>query len=877
MPRIPFKHENEFMYESPQDMYRDYKQKSIKGLLDYQSEILSKYTIKALEDETDFSLELPTGSGKTLVGLLICEYRRRKYKERTVFVCLNNQLVDQVIDEARTKYQISVVGFTGKFSEYSAKDLASFEDASATAVVSYSAIFNRYSRFSQIGTIVFDDAHNASNFIDSNWTVRFSRRGNSKAGFDALITELKGVLNESSLAHLERQVTPDPNWCDMLAWPALDKVMVPLRKRLSDIISPLKDENPGIYYSWQNIQDHLSACQLFLSEEEIVIKPQISPTHEIECFKTASQRIYMSATTGRSGELQRTFGIPSVINLAIDEKHVPSIGRRFFIFPDIKFSEENQSEHLLIKLKETFPRALILVPSNKSANSITDVVQSKLQGVSIYDAEALQNGMEQFVQNTNGVAILANRYDGISFPGDACHLLLVKDLPRYQNLQDRFFTSRLKASPLSSETLKNRITQAVGRCTRNTTDYAVVIVEGRELQSILGSPESQKLFSAELRSEIKTGYIVSKDMSSSFNELKSYAESILNPGSDEWQSIDEEILLQRDNFQNEDSGLPQSYEELQKITKDEVAAYTSIWNGDNHNAIQYIQNVIDGLNDSSLEGLKQYWQYLQGALYYRIKNDDKAKRTAVNIFKSLRKNSSTLTWFQYLDEFAYSEEAPVNLLEQERVSAMVDNIERNIERNTLGMDFHQRMLTFSSERAKLLEDLKKLDHGEFETPLEELGNFIGFRAFNSGENGAPDPWWLIDNLTFVVTELKQFETSKKPISLKNVRESAAHPGWIKNKYQLLYEEAKIYNVLISNSNHLSKDAYVDAEGIYYVNRADLVKQAKDWTEIIKELYESYQEPGDMQWREFSVNKISSTSLSPRMIINFFTSTELKNL
>ena len=43
MSRFVFKKESDFEYDNPQDMYRDYKQKRIKGLLDYQTEILKKY------------------------------------------------------------------------------------------------------------------------------------------------------------------------------------------------------------------------------------------------------------------------------------------------------------------------------------------------------------------------------------------------------------------------------------------------------------------------------------------------------------------------------------------------------------------------------------------------------------------------------------------------------------------------------------------------------------------------------------------------------------------------------------------------------------------------------------------------------------------
>ena len=74
----------EFFYSSPQEMYQDNKLKKIMGPLDYQATMLEEYN-KNMDKKT-VALELPTGSGKTLVGLLIGEYRRRKNKEKIVFV-----------------------------------------------------------------------------------------------------------------------------------------------------------------------------------------------------------------------------------------------------------------------------------------------------------------------------------------------------------------------------------------------------------------------------------------------------------------------------------------------------------------------------------------------------------------------------------------------------------------------------------------------------------------------------------------------------------------------------------------------------------------------------------------------------------------------
>lgn len=59
----------EFSYASPQEMYQDNKLKKIMGPLDYQAAMLDLY-IKNIDQKT-VALELPTGSGKTLVGLLI--------------------------------------------------------------------------------------------------------------------------------------------------------------------------------------------------------------------------------------------------------------------------------------------------------------------------------------------------------------------------------------------------------------------------------------------------------------------------------------------------------------------------------------------------------------------------------------------------------------------------------------------------------------------------------------------------------------------------------------------------------------------------------------------------------------------------------------
>lgn len=117
MSRFKFEEETTINYFSPQEMYIDYKKKKIKGIINYQSEMIDKYMNEGFYKK-DVALELPTGSGKTLVGLLIGEFRRITEGERVVYVCPNNQLVNQVVDKAINEYGIDAVGFTGPKENY---------------------------------------------------------------------------------------------------------------------------------------------------------------------------------------------------------------------------------------------------------------------------------------------------------------------------------------------------------------------------------------------------------------------------------------------------------------------------------------------------------------------------------------------------------------------------------------------------------------------------------------------------------------------------------------------------------------------------------------------------------------------------------------
>src|SRR5258707_838044 len=88
----------------------------IRHLWSHQADLLRAYTKEHLQT-ADIALELPTGAGKTLVALLIAEFRRRKFGDRVAYLCPTRQLANQVGGQAK-RYGINAHVFVGRQKNY---------------------------------------------------------------------------------------------------------------------------------------------------------------------------------------------------------------------------------------------------------------------------------------------------------------------------------------------------------------------------------------------------------------------------------------------------------------------------------------------------------------------------------------------------------------------------------------------------------------------------------------------------------------------------------------------------------------------------------------------------------------------------------------
>src|SRR4051812_41648644 len=87
-------------YATPEELYRDLPRRSgaVPGLWAHQADTLREYVGHV--SAADVALELPTGTGKTLTGLLIAEWTRKTRNARVLYACPTKQLARQVAASA---------------------------------------------------------------------------------------------------------------------------------------------------------------------------------------------------------------------------------------------------------------------------------------------------------------------------------------------------------------------------------------------------------------------------------------------------------------------------------------------------------------------------------------------------------------------------------------------------------------------------------------------------------------------------------------------------------------------------------------------------------------------------------------------------------
>jgi len=831
--------------------------------------MLRAYVANAVNAK-DVALQLPTGSGKTLVGLLIGEWFRRKNQERVVYLCPTVQLVNQVVEQAKQKYGIKSIAFTGSKYQYSPASKAEYSNAEALAVTTYSSLFNVNPFFDNAHVIILDDAHAAENYIIGHWSLLIDQSTVGHATlFTALATSLKSVISALDYHHLcnDPDKSPDPQFGSEPQW--VEKLPTPIfyehAAEIAAIIDAHVDQDSDLRYQWGTIRDHLYACHMYLAPRQILIRPLIPPTRTHIPFAGARQRLYMSATLGEAGELERLTGTNKLVRLPVPTGwDKQGIGRRLFFFPE-RSLEESKALELAFEMMTQTPRSLVLTPSEREANKIRGLISSQL-GYQLFNASQIEESKAPFIQTPKAVAVVANRYDGIDLVGDECRLLILKGLPRATNLQEQFLISRCGSALVYTDRILTRFVQAAGRCTRSATDYAAVVILGEALNKFLMQPDKRVHLHPEIQAELGFGIDESKDLSK--EDFMENLRTFFAHKAD-WDEADAEIVARREEMQQKP--LPGT-DELGKSVPHEVQYQYLLWKSDYEGAVAECRQALQHLSGDDLKGYRAFWYYLAGsAAWLAHQAGIQPMASIARDFFTRAASISTIRWLTGLSRIGLTAASEEHT--DQKLMRVVERLEGRLEELGTAND-----LKFEAEIKSILSGLADADSAKvFEEAQVKLGELLGYQAGNNESTAAPDPWWIVDDdLCIVFEDHTGLKEGNRTIGVNKVRQAASHPNWIR-KNMPVSQRAHIVPVLVTPCSIVDDHALPHADNLSYWNLDEFREWAENAISVVRKLRRSFPGSGDLAWRADAITAYKDAALDPASIIQMLESTRVTDL
>ncbi len=240
-------------------------------------------------NQTDVSISLNTGAGKTLVGLLIGQSLVNELRSLVLYACSSIQLVEQTAKKAEG-YGLPITTYVrGNFSN----DLAARGEA--VCLTTYQALFNGKSVFTNrdIAGIVFDDAHAAEHLLRDHFSLRISKE-NFEQAYSRITAEFTEYFHSVGLASSFDELVAGTGSRLLLAPP------FEVRKSHEAIVKCLRESSMSMdtntMFAWEHLKDRIDLCAFIISATEITITPPFVPVGTLPYFTKGIRRVYLSAT-----------------------------------------------------------------------------------------------------------------------------------------------------------------------------------------------------------------------------------------------------------------------------------------------------------------------------------------------------------------------------------------------------------------------------------------------------------------------------------------------------------------------------------------------------------------------------------------------------
>jgi len=700
----------------------------------------------------DILISLNTGSGKTMLGVLIAQTMANEPGGKCVYVCSTIDLVNQTEKEANKLGIAPTTWHSSKFNN------PAFEQGKTFCITTYSSVFNAQRPFRKhnVTKFVFDDAHVAEKAIRDAFTLTISR-SDYKDLYDHIAGLLTPVFAKAGQSFGYQEVLTQRSTSIMIVPPMLT---LEVADAISEAVRGMDLKKlPDLLFPYLHLKDHIKICAITVSRGQIEIAPPFLPTPITYPFSQEDmRRVYLSATLQTQAEFARAFGkSPDVV---IAPETDAGNGERCILFgnqvPDddtgLKLAAAIKRQQKLVILCRSYPDA-------RSWESLATIPKR----------QDFSDELEQFRHASSGAIVLVARVDGIDLPDDACRVMLIDDLPSGYTQMERFQVEYCAMTSLGATKLASRITQAFGRINRGRKDYGVFVLRGRALNNWLSDAQNSALLPELLQKQLLLGEQVSINMIKGRGgaAILTVMDAVMSRNAD-WiktygdRIVDAELPAEAKASAKEKDAL------LTVAANAEVHAMREAWQGDFASAAAALAETADkaAIADARLAG----WHNLWLGWFYELAGDQDAASAEYARARSRLGGAVFLPRPRSLQ------------IEGHRMTLRGSRLSNLLSEDHAGR-FEKEMGIFTKRFAPLaVPGSSAAQHEEATRALGEALGFSATRPDNVFRTG-PDVLWIDEeDKVCLLFELKTLQQGPKLLTKTIVSKGHDHVQWVKDHH-----------------------------------------------------------------------------------------------
>lgn len=708
------------------------------------------------KDQRDVILKLPTGEGKTLIGLLILQSKINQKKGACLYICPNKYLAEQVrIQADEFGIHHCAINENGLPED--------FINGEKLLITHAQMVFNGRSSNFGIGqdsvvveNILLDDAHSCIEIIKTACKFRIPRSSDCYHELLHLFGEALKKQGAGTYADIcneaKSAILSVPYW----DWESKQDEIVQILSKYN------KSRDKSVWFVWDLLKDSLKYCMAVFSGAGVEISPRILPMEMFGAFANASHRVFMSATISNDSFFIRDLGLAKEVienPLTFDKKWS---GEKMVLIPSLIDGSLTREEIInwVGKWRNTTYGVVSITPSNWHKKIWEGL------GATAVNAGNLLEEVDKLKQGLYPTPIvMAAKYDGVDLPDNMCRVLVIDSLPNTETITEKYIECCIPNSTFTQIKTAQTIEQGLGRAVRGEKDYCAILLLGNDLVKQIRYKGSRDYLSPQTRQQIDIGLELAKYAREDKDDSQSYLQmliSVINQGLGRDESWKQFYIDSMDAISPE-AGRSTAVSDQMLIQ--ERIAECSHSDGKHTDAANTIQALLDGHNDH-LSKEERGWYLQEMSRYLYAQNRVEGMAMQVNAHRTNKRLFLPPDGYQF---------TKIELKAHERIA--------NIKRVIAEFDDFEDLLVYMDDVFSRLVFGVKADR--FESAIDELGKLLGFATERPDSNwkAGPDNLWAIKDGEYLFIECKsEVLLTRSEISKDETGQFNNNIAWFKRFY-----------------------------------------------------------------------------------------------